>query len=150
MMSVRNTMGLVVLLGAVWTTPSSALADGELVTVYKSPSCGCCMSWADHLRRNGFRVETRNTDALSAVKARLGVPADLQSCHTARVGEYVIEGHVPAVDIERLLAGGESARGLAVPGMPLGSPGMEQGGRTMPYTVFAFEADGSRSAFSTR
>lgn len=149
MMRLRKAAALAALLGTVWAMPSSALAAGELVTVFKSPWCGCCASWADHLRRNGFKVAVRNIDALPAVKARLGVPADLQSCHTAKVEEYVIEGHVPAADIEKLLAGGGSTRGLAVPGMPLGSPGMEQGERVTPYTVFAFETDGSRSAFSS-
>lgn len=147
-MNFVKALGLFPLLGTFWGAIPSASAAGEVVTVYKSPLCGCCASWADHLRRNGFEVEIRNTEALSTIKMRLGVPADMQSCHTATAGDYVIEGHVPAADIERLLGSSFSARGLAVPGMPLGSPGMEQGGRNMPYTVFAFAADGKRSAFS--
>ncbi|GAB4575194.1 MAG: DUF411 domain-containing protein [Rhodothalassiaceae bacterium] len=143
-----NFIGLFALFGLIWAMPASALAADQVVTLYKSPLCGCCMGWAEHLRRSGFKVDIRNTETLSTIKTRLGVPAELQSCHTARVGEYVIEGHVPAADIEKLLAGGRSIRGLAVPGMPVGSPGMEQVGRSMPYIVFAFDTDGRRSEFS--
>jgi hypothetical protein len=123
-------------LGAV--TPAVA-AD---VTVYKSASCGCCGAWVDHLRENGFSVTVREQDDLDPVKALLGIPDALQACHTATVGGYVIEGHVPARDIRRLLDEQPRGIGLAVPGMPVGSPGMEQGGAQEPYQVLLFGAGG--------
>src|SRR5690606_29572976 len=95
------------------------------VVVYKSPTCGCCASWEEHLREHGYAVESRRSRDMAAVKAELGVPTELASCHTAVVDGYVVEGHVPAEAIDRLLAEGPDARGLFVPGMPAGSPGME-------------------------
>ena len=117
------------------------------VTVYKSPSCGCCAAWADHLRENGFPVETVETADVQAVKAEYGVPPALQSCHTAVVDGYVVEGHVPAADVKRLLAERPEAGGLAVPGMPVGSPGMEQGDTVEPYDVLLID-DGQTSVFA--
>lgn len=104
-------------------------ADLPLVTVYKSPTCGCCQKWADHMEAAGFPVETVDVTDLGAVKAEHGVPAQYGSCHTAAVDGYAVEGHVPAEDVKRLLAEGPAAAGLAVPGMPVGSPGMETPGR---------------------
>lgn len=95
------------------------------VVVYKSPTCTCCQKWADHLSAAGFPVETVPSTQMDAVKARLGIPVDLRSCHTAEVGGYVIEGHVPVVALQRLLEERPQAVGLAAPGMPAGSPGME-------------------------
>jgi hypothetical protein len=112
--------------------------------VHKDPNCGCCGGWIDHLRAAGFAVTAIDTDRMSAVKARLGVPAELASCHTAELGDYVIEGHVPAAAIDRLLAERPRAKGLAAPGMPIGSPGME-GGEPEIYDVMLFGPDGSRS-----
>jgi hypothetical protein len=112
--------------GAVATPP---------VTVYKTASCDCCGTWVEHLRAAGFTAEVHDVADLSAVKAQLGVPAPLASCHTATVGGYVIEGHVPAADIRRLLAQRPVGVGLAVPGMPAGSPGMESTDRHEPYQV---------------
>ena len=127
-----------------------AAAALPLVVVNKSPTCGCCVKWVDHLRAAGFPVEVRNTHALHAVKEQLGIPTGKGSCHTAVVDGYVVEGHVPAGDIKRLLAERPDARGLVLPGMPLGSPGMEvPDGRTQPYTVELLEEDGSTSAFAT-
>ena len=111
------------------------------ITVYKSPSCGCCRKWVEHLRTNGFDVSTRDLDDLSEVKATFGVPQKLQSCHTATVGSYVVEGHVPADSIKRMLRERPKIAGLAVPGMPQGSPGME-GGTPEHYDVIAFERAG--------
>jgi len=108
------------------------------MTVYKSPWCGCCEAWIDHLRANGFTVAVKEQEDLDPVKRAFGVPAAMESCHTAVVDGYVIEGHVPAADIKRLLAERPQARGLAVPGMPAGSPGMEQGGQRDPYEVILF------------
>lgn len=130
-------------------TAAAPAADAPLLAVHKSPTCGCCIVWMAHLRDAGLRTEAHDTDALAAFKREAGVPEDLQSCHTAVVEGYFIEGHVPAADIQRLLAERPDARGLAVPGMPLGSPGMEvPSGQVMPYTVFLVGRDGSRTEWS--
>lgn len=120
------------------------------LTVYKSASCGCCTSWVAHVRANGFTVRTVDTEALGAVKRDLGVPPRLASCHTVIAGAYLVEGHVPAADIKRLLAEKPAVRGIAVPGMPLGSPGMEQGPPSgyERYEVLAFTAAGATSVFA--
>ncbi len=119
------------------------------MTVHKSPSCGCCALWVQHLRKAGFTVEVHHQDNLNPLKERLGVPYGKGSCHTAEVGGYVVEGHVPADDIKRLLAQAPAAKGLVLPGMPVGSPGMEApDGRTQPYTVELVGHDGSTTAFA--
>lgn len=130
------------------TVPGPGAAAGTEVLVYRSPACGCCLGWAEHLREAGFRVRVEDRDDLGAVKADLGVPLDLSSCHTARVGGYVVEGHVPASDIRRLLDERPDVQGLAVPGMPVGSPGME-GPDPEPYDVVAFDGEGDRTVFAT-
>ncbi len=124
------------------STASLAEPAGAKVTVYKSPTCGCCGAWVNHLRTDGFDVTVINENDLAARKTELGVTPDMGSCHTAVVDGYVIEGHVPAADIRRLLKEHPLARGLAVPGMPAGSPGMEMGSRHDPYTVWLL-ADGA-------
>lgn len=131
-------------------TPTPAAgATPQLVVVHKNPTCGCCEMWVEHLRDAGFRVEVRNEDNLDPIKQRLGVPYGKGSCHTAEVAGYVVEGHVPAADIRRLLAEKPKARGLVLPGMPLGSPGMEVEGATpQPYTVELVQADGSTVAYA--
>ncbi len=118
------------------------------VAVYKSPTCGCCGLWVEHLQTHGFPVKVSDVDNLAPIKEQAGIPPGLGSCHTARVGDYFIEGHVPAADIQRLLAEKPRARGLAVPGMPIGSPGMEQGGRVEAYDVLLVHEDGSTSVFA--
>ncbi|NJM35281.1 MAG: DUF411 domain-containing protein [Rhodomicrobium sp.] len=119
-----------------------------LVTVNKDPNCGCCGAWADHLRAAGFPVKTVETQSLRAVKHRLGVPAELSSCHTAEVAGYVIEGHVPAPEIARLLREKPAGKGLAVPEMPIGSPGMEvEGSENETYDVLLF-GDGEPTVFA--
>lgn len=117
------------------------------VIVYKDPDCGCCKKWVDHLRKNGFRVTTHDTRDMSSVKSSFGVKADLHSCHTASVNGYVIEGHVPAADIKRLLRERPKIAGLAVPGMPAGSPGME-GPRSDRYSVLSFDKSGKTKVFT--
>lgn len=113
------------------------------VVVYKTPTCGCCKMWVDHLRGAGFEVETRDLPNLSAVKDSLGVPGTLASCHTAVVDGYVVEGHVPAGEISRLLEERPDVVGISVPGMPVGSPGMEVPGRApQTYDVMSFGTDG--------
>lgn len=121
------------------------------MTVYKSAQCGCCASWVDHVTANGFNVRVVNTEDLGAVKREMGIPARLASCHTVVVGSYLVEGHVPAADIKRLLAEKPRVRGLAVPGMPVGSPGMEQGSPANydRYDVLTFSADGTTSVFAS-
>src|SRR3546814_159916 len=120
-----------------------------LVVVHKRPTCGCCGQWVEHMREAGFTVEVRNTNNLNPVKERLGVPYGKGSCHTAEVGGYVVEGHVPADDVKRLLAQQLDAKGLVLPGMPLGSPGMEMpGGQTEPYTVELVTSGGTTEAFA--
>lgn len=120
------------------------------MVVHKNESCGCCNAWVDHMREAGFDVEVRNEDNLDPIKTRLGVPPGKGSCHTAEVGGYLIEGHVPAEDVRRLLAERPDARGLVLPGMPLGSPGMEMpDGRSQPYTVELVLRDGSTRPYST-
>ncbi len=132
--------------GAAVAAPRPLRAETlPLVTVSKDPNCGCCQKWADHLAAAGFPVKVIDTDAMDAIKHRLGVPEELVSCHTAQVGGYVIEGHVPAAAVLRLLQEKPKAAGLAVPGMPAGSPGME-GGIPEIYDVVLFGPDG-RSIF---
>lgn len=118
------------------------------VTVYKSPTCGCCKAWVKHLQANGFSVTTHDVADLGPYKTANGVPAALGSCHTAKVGGYVIEGHVPANDIKRLLKERPAVRGLAVPGMPVGSPGMEQGAQKDRYEVLTFDAQGKTAVYA--
>lgn len=119
------------------------------VVVHKSPYCGCCGLWVEHMREAGFAVEVRNVDNLNPIKESVGVPLAKGSCHTAQVGNYFIEGHVPAEDVKRLLAEQPEARGLVLPGMPKGSPGMEvPDGSIDAYTVELVANDGSTSAFS--
>lgn len=138
----RNTLTRRVVIGLMSTTALGltlgAHAEAPFaIKVWKDPNCGCCTGWAEHLGRNGFVVTVTDTVAMQEVKARLGVPRELTSCHTAEVGGYVIEGHVPAHAIKRLIAEKSAGRGLAVPGMPIGSPGME-GGASEIYDVILF------------
>lgn len=120
---------------------------GPLVTVYKTPSCACCRKWVDHIEAAGFRVETVDMNDLSQIKAQHGVPQGLASCHTAVVEGYAVEGHVPADAIRRLLAERPKARGIAVPGMPMGSPGME-GPYKQDYEVYTYDDTGPTGIFS--
>jgi hypothetical protein len=120
------------------------------IEVWKDPNCGCCKDWMSHLERAGFEVKAHDKGN-TAARAAFGMPQALGSCHTAKVQGYVIEGHVPAADIQRLLADKPQALGLAVPGMPIGSPGMdgpEYGGRRDPYSVLLVRKDGSTQVFS--
>ena len=120
-----------------------------LVVVYKSPTCGCCESWIAHMKAAGFPVEAKDVDNMDAIKTKVGVPYGKGSCHTAEVGGYFIEGHVPASDVKRLLAERPPAKGLTVPGMPAGSPGMEvPDGTVAPYDVELVAVDGSTSIYA--
>lgn len=139
--------------GSAQTSASPTPVAGQalpLAVVHKTPTCGCCGDWIDHLRDAGFVVEVRDADDLTPVKQRLGVPYGKGSCHTAEIGGYFVEGHVPADDIKRLLAEAPKARGLVLPGMPIGSPGMEApDGTVQPYTVELVTRDGSTVAYAT-
>ena len=120
------------------------------MVVYKSPTCGCCSLWIKHLLARGFVVEARDVSdsQLTAVAIQSGVPADLQTCHTAKVNGYIVEGHVPAADIERMLKEKPAIAGIGVGGMPMGSPGMEQGGMKQPFNTMAFTKDGRQTVFA--
>ena len=128
--------------------PSRTSAAPTRITVFKDPNCGCCRSWVEHLRKHGFDVVARDTSGMDRVKSTAAVPAGLHSCHTAFVNGYVVEGHVPAADIRRLLAEKPKVAGIAVPGMPAGSPGMEMGGRADKYDVVAFTRGGQTKVFA--
>ena len=128
---------------------STSAPRGPAIAVYKSPTCGCCAKWVEHLRAAGFAVAVHDTSDVQAVKTRHGVPAALASCHTAVAAGYVFEGHVPADLIERFLQEAPAAAGLAVPGMPVGSPGME-GPSPRRYEVVAFDLRGRTSVYATR
>lgn len=129
--------------------PRRAGAAPIALTVYKDPSCGCCTKWVDHLRAAGLRPSVQDRTDMDALKDSLGVPSTLRSCHTAVAGRYVIEGHVPAGDLRKLIAASpKGVVGLAVPEMPVGSPGMEIAGRADRYDVIAFAADGSTKLFA--
>lgn len=129
--------------------PASSPGAKPKVNVYKSPTCGCCSLWVEHLKANGFEVEAQNVSdtQLNAIAMQGGVTDDLRSCHTAKVGNYTVEGHVPAADIHRMLKDKPAIAGIAVPGMPMGSPGMEQGGRKDPFDTVAFTKDGKKTVF---
>lgn len=127
--------------GAVWAQAATT------VEVFKNPSCGCCGKWAEHLRNSGFQVQIHEVADVPAARKQLGMPDRLGACHTAKVGGYVIEGHVPAADIQRLLKEEPKALGLAVPSMPPGSPGME-GPKPIPYETLLVQADGSTGVFA--
>lgn len=120
------------------------------VTVYKSAYCGCCGNWIKHMESNGFTVRTIVTEDMDTVKKNLNVPENLQSCHTAMIGDYIIEGHVPADLIKKLLVEAPKVKGLTVPGMVVGSPGMEQGDMKQPYEVLTFQDDGQVSTYAKR
>lgn len=123
-----------------------SIAAAPNMTVYHDPNCGCCGGWVAHMRRAGFQVKVIDTDDLAGIKDRFKIPSDLHSCHTAEVDGYVIEGHIPAVAIQRLLAERPAAAGLAVPGMPAGSPGMDAPGiANETYDVMLFGPGGKRS-----
>lgn len=130
-------------------SPATTKQSSVAVTVYKDPNCGCCKEWIEHLRKHAFKVTAKDTSDVSGIKRSGRLPQQLASCHTAFVNGYVIEGHVPAEDIKRLLKEKPKVAGLAVPGMPIGSPGMEVGNRKDKYQVIAFNRDGTTSVFAS-
>ncbi len=132
-----------------WQVEPVAGARVAEVVVYKDAQCGCCGRWVEHLRGHGFKVTTQDVTRVDRIKAEHGVPAPLASCHTALVGGYVVEGHVPADTIRRLLRERPAVKGIAVPGMPAGSPGME-GGIPQPYQVISFDGRGPKAVYESR
>ena len=130
--------------------PAAATESTSSVEVWKSPDCGCCIDWVEHLQENGFAVKTNDSDqtTLDQIKCMAGITDELASCHTGKVGGYGVEGHVPASDIKRLLAERPDAKGLAVPGMPIGSPGMEVGDKKEPFDVLLVKKDGTTEVFA--
>jgi hypothetical protein len=132
---------------ALGTVTFAAPAAGQEVEVWKSPSCGCCKGWIDHMRAAGFAVTAHDVDDVQPAKTATGVPERLGSCHTAKVGGYVVEGHVPAGDVRRLLSERPKARGLSVPGMPADAPGMDMS-TGEPFEVVLFGADGGDQVYA--
>ena len=130
---------------------SRAQTAAPTVTVYKSPTCGCCSKWIEHMRSNGFEVKSTDVEDITSVKTANGVPSEASSCHTALVAGYVLEGHVPADSVKRLLKEKPKVAGLAVPGMPMGSPGMEvPSGKVEHYDVVSFARGGATTVFDRR
>ena len=127
----------------VWASPEPK------ITVYKSPTCGCCADWIDHMEANGFEAKVHNVKSTAIVKQKFGIDKNLHSCHTAIVGDYLVEGHVPADLVQRMLNEKPKIKGLAVPGMPQGSPGMETGVKE-PYEVLTFSEDKKTSVYARR
>jgi hypothetical protein len=138
--------GIVAAIGGLAGATPAAAPD---IVVYKNPSCGCCKKWIEHLRAAGFHVTAHDTSGLAGVRARYGVPPKLTACHTAVVDGYVVEGHVPADVIQRLLKERPDLVGVAVPGMPTGSPGMESE-MPMHYRIFTFEKSGATAVYGSR
>ncbi len=127
-----------------------AALPGQRLVVYKSPTCGCCAKWVDHVKANGFAPEVHDVDDVNVIKTKHGVPAELASCHTALAEGYVFEGHVPADLLTRVLKEKPKIIGIAAPGMPIGAPGMEMGGRKDPLKIIAFTRDGKTSVYAQR
>lgn len=138
-----TTMG-----AAVVALPALAATVWPVVEVFKSPTCGCCGAWVDHLKAAGFPVRVTEVGDTTVTRKRYGFPDKFGSCHTGVVNGYVVEGHVPADEVKRMLAMKPAAIGLAVPGMPPGSPGMEVGARKDPYDVFLIDRNGRESVFA--
>jgi hypothetical protein len=145
--SLTRRSALFAALASLLQTGTVFAGKKDVITVHKDPTCGCCSGWVEHLQKAGFDTKVLDTRDLDAVKQRLGVPDDLAACHTAQLAGYIIEGHVPAAALRRFLAEQPKAAGLAVPGMPIGSPGME-GGKPEKYDVILFGPDGRRTYMS--
>lgn len=148
---VLRSLALCIALGVVLPGMAQPIRQGSLpvVDVYKSPQCGCCKAWAEHLQKNGFAVILHDVDDVPAARKKLGMSNRFGSCHTAKAGKYLVEGHVPAADIKRLLKEHPRAIGLAVPAMPLGSPGMEmEDGRSVQYDTLLATQEGNARVFA--
>lgn len=147
MKQLKMMFSALLLTSSMMLQAQEALIDKEM-TVYRSPTCGCCGKWMDHVSQNHFVIKDIISDDMQAIKQQFGVPEKLASCHTATVDGYIIEGHVPAADIRKLLQTKPDIAGIAAPGMPLGSPGMEVGSRQDDYAVMSFDKAGHVQVFS--
>lgn len=147
-MTRRQLLTAMTMLAATGARPSAQ--KGPAVQVYKDPTCGCCSQWVEHLRKAGFSTAVTDAEDMTAIKTKLGVPQKARSCHTASVDGYVIEGHVPVADVQRLLKERPKIVGIGVPGMPIGSPGMEVASvKPQPYDVLAFDKAGQTTVFAS-
>ncbi len=147
-LAVAAVLGAGAIYGGV-AAQRSAPAKPVMMSVYKTPTCGCCAKWVEHMKQNGFTVHVTDLNDLSAIKTKHGVPSKAQSCHTAVVNGYVVEGHVPASDVKRMLKEKPAIKGLALPGMPQGSPGMERADGLVPaYQVLSFEKSGATRIYA--
>ena len=149
-MSRHLTLALAILFGIAQSGCTQSEAKIPEVMVYKSATCGCCSKWVDHMKDAGFVVKTTNVSDVTVYKKKYGVPAGMGSCHTAVVGDYVVKGHVPADLVKKMLKEKPDIAGIAVPGMPVGSPGMEQGNHVDSYKIVTFDAEGKTSVYATR
>lgn len=147
MKCVKMLLSAILLATSLAGQAEEAINDKE-ITVYRSPTCGCCGKWIEHVKQNHFVVKDIVSDDMQAIKKKYGVPDQLASCHTAIVDGYVIEGHVPAADIQKLLDTKPKVVGISAPGMPMGSPGMEMGGRADDFDVVSFDSAGNVQVFA--
>ncbi len=129
------------------TNANAADILSKNITVYKNPECDCCVKWIEYLQSYGYQVDQQNVRDVYKIKKKLGVPLELSACHTAVIDGYVVEGHITHRDIKRLLLFKPKVKGIAVPGMPIGTPGMERGDKKEPYKVFTFDEDGNSEVF---
>ncbi|MDM9380212.1 DUF411 domain-containing protein [Chlorogloeopsis sp. ULAP01] len=133
---------------SIWHKETEPYSDKREITVYRSPACGCCGAWIEHMQKHGFKIKADiKTDEMEAIKQKYNLPQDLASCHTAIIDGYVMEGHIPADDIKRFLKQKPKFVGLAVPGMLVGTPGMESGNRKQPFSIVAFDKKGEVEVF---
>lgn len=142
-------MGLLLFAGFSLKLAAEEAGKPMEMTVYRSPTCGCCGKWLEHAKQSGFKINDVISEDMDAIKARFGIPEKLASCHTAVVDGYVVEGHVPAADIQKLLQSKAKVAGIAAPGMPMGSPGMEMGGQQDAYKVVSFDKEGKFEVFAS-
>ena len=137
------------ILASVWDQATESYSGNKNITVYRSPSCGCCGVWIEHMKKHGFQITDIKTDDMAAIKQQHNVPENLASCHTAIIDGYVLEGHIPADDIKRFLTKKPNVVGLTVPGMPIGTPGMESRNIKQPFAVLAFNNQGETKVFNS-
>ncbi|MEA5512133.1 DUF411 domain-containing protein [Crocosphaera sp. UHCC 0190] len=142
-----NNLANSTILASNWDSINESYNGNKEMTVYRSPSCGCCGLWVEHAEKHGFKIKDIKTDDMASIKQKYQITSDLESCHTAIIDGYVMEGHIPADDIKQFLTEKPNMIGLSVPGMPLGTPGMEAGEKKQPFAVFAFNKTGAIEVF---
>lgn len=134
---------------SVWDQETELYQGNRKMTVYRTPSCGCCGLWIEHMKKHGFEITDIKTDNIEEIKQQHNLSSELASCHTATIGSYVFEGHIPADEIKRFLKQKPNLKGLAVPGMPIGTPGMEAGDMKQPFEILAFDESGNIEVFQS-